>query len=469
MAHVGSVKDLLNCRLVNSRWTPIATTRLIQLKSPSINFDYYYIRNCYLTGKGQLSELVECAKRSVKFPCTSFCFRAGDMRSKDAKEFLATMGSSVKTLTLYGVSNGTLCGDMNLTDILSKTHKLETLVFRGGSYYNFTTANRLMLPALKSIKFTCFYTSANINLIMSGAPLLDNIVGAWKLDDVMPIVTTNKIHAVKSWSPSKFQSTGNLIKLATATEGELLLSKMCIAIHDDTVNHGHHSNEISTERLWQSYQKLLSANTIRKLILHCSKYPDNASFPLNLDNVNELILMPTSRPYALRHFPFGIRLDATFPQVKTLSLYDQAYHVCCAGSKWDNCFPLSDAIADFTGTLPTVTTLNLRQESASVQMLRRLKKICPNVQNLELRLSRESNKVKIIKEVFGDWRNLKRLTIDLEFKSDSLKSLDLLFIGLGAESLRSLMYSQSLTEREKLRKAEDTRHVLWIGSITGRS
>lgn len=387
------------------------------------------------------------------------------MRSNDAKEFLTAMGTSVKTLTLYAVDNATLCGKMNLTDILSSTPNLQTLIFKGGSYYDLTPAHRLTLPALKSVILCCQYnTVKDIESILRGASNLETFDGVWRLDDVKPILTTNKIHTVKRWSPSKYLFPSGLVRLATAPEGELKCNELVVNISDPSV---HGSNGVSAKHLWKCFLKLLSANTIRKLILNCSKYPANASFPLNMDGVKELILMPKTNPGKLKHFPIGINLGATFPQLDTLSLYDESYHACCAGSHWDHCFPLANPDGT-VGILSSVTTLNLRQKSVSVRMLRAMKKICPIVQNLELCIHEDVlDKNRIIEELCGEWRHLKKLSIDLLFRNDELVSLDSAFTGLKEDSLKDINDDRTLTEEGKLRKAEDTRYVLWIGNIDG--
>lgn len=447
----------MNCRLVNSHWTPIATARLIRLNTQCKRFQYHYIRKSYLAGNGQLSELIKCAESSVRFPSTSFTFRAGDMCSDDAKEFLTVMGSSVKTLTLCAVNNATLCSNMNLANILSHTPNLETLIFDGGSYYDFKTTSPLMLPSLKTIKITCqlYIHTTDLESILNAAQNLENIVDAWRLDNLKPILTANKIHAVKKWCPSKFSFPAGLIQLATATEDELKLNELVIFI-----------GGIDTELLWKCFLKILNTNTIQKLILNCSKYPANASFPLNMENVEELVLMPNSNPKALRHFPFNINLNSTFPRVNTLSFYDPLYHVCCAGTAWENCFPLSDAFGDFNEILSTVTTLNLREESTSIRMLRKMKKICPNVQILEICPNKKMDTTKIVKELCGEWRNLKKLSIVMT--QSNFELLDSAFTGLSAKCLERLNGYRSFTDQEKLKKAEDKRNVLWIGNISGK-
>lgn len=456
----------MNCRLVNSHWTPIATARLIRLNTRCKLFQYHYIPKCYLSGNGQLSELIKCAENSVRFPSTSFTFRAGDMWSEDAKEFLTVMGSSVKTLTLCAVINATLCGNMNLANILSHTPNLETLIFDGGSYYDFKATNPLMLPSLKTIEITCqlYIHPTDLESILNAAPNLENIVAAWRLDNLKPILTTNKIHTVKKWCPSKFSFPAGLIQLATATEDELKLSELVIFICGSGDQHKY--DGIDTELLWECFLKILNTKTIRKLILNCTKYPANASFPLNMDNVEELVLMPKSNPKALRHFPFNININSTFPRVNTLSFYDPLYHVCCAGTAWENCFPLSDAFGDFNEILSTVTTLNLREESTSIQMLRKMKKICPNVQILEICLNKKLDTTKIVKELCGEWRNLKKLSIVMT--QSNFELLDSAFTGLSAKCLERLNGDRSLTDQEKLKKAEDKRNVLWIGNISGK-
>lgn len=442
---------------------PIATARLIQMDLLCKRFGYRYIRKCYLTvaGNRTLSELIECAKKSVKFPSTSFSFRAGDMCSEDAKEFLTLMGSSIKTLTLIAVDNATLCSKMNLTTILSQTPNLETLIFEGGSYYDSKVTHQLMLPSLKSIQIAGqLNTPLGLELILNGAPNLENIAGIWRLDDLEPIVITDKIHTIKCWCPSKFPFSSGLVRLATATEDKLKLSELVLA--DE---HQYSSNRVDTELLWKCFHEILSTNTIQKLIVNPTEYPVNATFPLNMDNVKELVLMPSYKPIG-RHFPLNINFNSTFPHIRTLSFYDPLYHKCCACTDWENSFPLSDEFKDFNQILSTVTTLNLRKESTSIRMLRKMKKMCPNVENLEICLGKKSDTKKVFHELCGEWRQLKTLSIDM--KQREVESLDSLFTGLSRKYGDSLNADQSLTEQEKLRKAEDTRIVLWIGNISGK-
>lgn len=463
LEHVTDSKDLLNCRLVSTDWTPIATNRLTQLNVQCKSLNYHYVPKCYRSGDVQLSELIKCAKKSVQFPATSFSFRAGDMCSTDAKEFLTAMGPSVKTLTLDAVDNASLCGKMNLTAILSHTPNLQTLIFKGGSYYELTPNDPLILPALRSIILSCqYYTVNDFEPILRAAPNLDHFEGAWRLDDVKPIITTNKIHTVKRWCPSKFPFPSGLVRLATAADGELKCSDLVVNICRPSI---YSSNGVNVGRLWKCLLQLFTANTIQKLILNCSNYPPGASFPLNMDSVKEIVLMPHKNPGKLLHFPIGLNLSATFPQLDTLSLYDPLYHVCCAGKKWDLCFPLSNPDGT-VGNLASVTTLNLRQESVSIRMLRAMKKICPNVQNLELCIFGKLDKNQLIQELCGDWRLLKKLSIEL-INDYGLSSLDSAFTGLKEECLKNIIGDQTLTEQGKLRKADDTRHVLWIGNIGG--
>lgn len=461
MEHVG-VQDLLNCRLVNSVWTPIATTRLNKLHTPCSSFQYQYIPKCY----GGLSELMKCAKNSVKFPCTSFTFRAGDMRSEDAKEFLTLMGSSAKTLTLYAVDNATLCSDMNLTTILSHTPNLETLVF-AGCFDTITTRATLALPLLKYIKIDGeVYTSmTEIKLILNGAPHLENIANVWRLNNLEPILTTKKIHTVKSWCPSTFAFPSGFIQLVTATEDQLKLSELVVFIDE---SNRHNLMEIDAELLWNCFQKVLNQNTVRKLILKRSKYPVNAAFPLNMDNVKELVLMSDSHS-EYKHFPHRINLNTTFPRLTTLSFYDPMLccAVCCADRERENRFPFLDEFADSNGSFPSVTTLNLRDGSTSIRMLRRMKKICPNVQNLEICLKGKIDRKRIVQELCGEWRHLKKLTIDLQ-QNELKDNLDLAFTGLCPAYIESLNGDLTLTDKQKLRRVEDTRYVLWIGNISGK-
>lgn len=386
------------------------------------------------------------------------------MRSKDANEFLTYMGTSVQTLTLDAVENGTLCGKMNLADILSRTPNLQTLIFKGGSYYDPTPTYRLTLSALRSVKLFCQYTSVkDMEFVLNSASNLESFDGAWRLDDLSPIVETKKIHAVKKWCPTKFLFPGGLVRLVAESKGdELKLSELVVNIRDSLID----SSGICPELLWKCFLQLLNTNTIQKLILNCSKYPANASFPLNMHRVKELILMPITNPGKMKHFPIGINLNATFPCLRTLSLYDESYHVCCAGANWDHCFPLS-SVDGTVGTLSSVTTLNLRQKSVSIRMLRAMKRICPNVRQLEICIHEELDKNRLIEELCGEWRNLSTLSIDLIYKSDELVSLDSAFTGLKTENLENLKAGQTLTEREKLKWVEDTRYTLWIGNMTG--
>lgn len=375
------------------------------------------------------------------------------MCSDDAKEFLSVMGHSVKTLTLDAVDNGSLTGNMNLTTILNHTPNLETLIFNGGSYYDSKATDRLILPSLKNIQIACqFSSSAGIKSILNGAPNLEKIDAVWRLDDLEPIVTCDKVHTIKSWCPSKFSFPAGLIQLVTATDNKLKLSELVLFIAEPDV-HGNSSDEVDIELLWKCFQKVLNKKTIQKLILNCSKFPVNASFPLNMDNVKELVLMPNSHPERLRYFPHGINLDSTFPQLDTLSFYDPLYHVCCAGGDWNNGFPLSNEFENFNQILPMVTTLNLRGESTSIRMLQKMKKLCPNVQNLEIYLNEKLDKMQIIRELCSEWQNLKKLSINLDECELKLKdNLDGVFSG-------------SLTAAKRLKKAEDT---MWIGNISGR-
>lgn len=439
----------------------MATARLRNKLSVGCrSFQYQFIRKSYITGKDELSELTNCAKNSVKFPITSFAFRAGDMRSDDAKEFLTVMGSSIKKLTLSAVGNATLCGEMNLCFILSHTPNLQTLIFEGGSNYVSIAPKQLFLPSLKTIEIACqLYvdTIADFELILNGAPNLENIVAVWRLDDLKPIFNTNKVHTIKSWCPSKFPWSSGLVHLVTASKDALRLNELVITIADI-----HHTlDRVDAKQLWKCLFEVLDKNTIQKLILNFSKYPANVSFPLNMDNVKELVLMPHSKSEVLRYFPVDTKMNSTFPRLHTLSFYDPLYHVCCANPGWEDYVPLSDEI------LPTVTTLNLRGESTSIRMLRKLKKMCPNVRNLEIHLKEKSDKEFIIKELCGEWRNLKKLSIDLQ--TENLASLDSVFTGLSPECIQSLNDDRSLTEQEKLEKAENTRYVLWIGNISGKN
>lgn len=463
------VQDLFKCRLVNTHWTSIATAHLTRVNTGCSHFQYHFVQKCYIAGHDQqLSALVKCAKKSVKFPTTSFSFRAGDMSSKDAKEFLAVLGSSVKTLRLVAVDNASLSCNMNLTTILSHTPNLETLILDGGSYFDATATQKFMLPSLKCIKIDCsVYTPmTGIEMLLNGAINLKSIVAAWRLEGVEPIVNAKKIHTVKSWCPTKYSRPLSLVQLTTATEDELKLNELVVYIHEKNLNSEY---KVDMELLWKCVHKILEQNTIRKLILNRSEYPANASFPLNMDKVEELVLMPDSKS-KLKHFPVNTNLSCAFPQLNTLSLYDPLYHACCARREWENSFPLSDEFKNFHFAIfPLVTTLNLRGNSSSIRMLRRMKKICPNVQNLEICLNNKMDKEIICRELCGEWRNLKKLSIDLKECNLELKdNFDTAFTGLGPENLKSLNGDRSLTEEDKLRKAEDARDVLWIGNISGK-